>query len=103
MSGAEWCGSTGTDTSPLDFDFDAARWWDLRWRRVPDTGIGTPGGRNLDLRRCRFTAGHRFRSDEPCGGSSDLAAAFGLVGGPGAVGLPSPVDDLRTETRAVGW
>jgi len=40
---------------------------------------------------------------EPCGGSSDLADAFGLVGGPGAVGLPTPVDDLRTETRAVGW
>lgn len=38
-----------------------------------------------------------------CGGSSDLADAFGLVGGPGAVGLPAPVDDLRTETRAVGW
>ena len=40
---------------------------------------------------------------EDCGGSSDLAEAFGLVGGPGAVGLPAPVDDLRTETRAVGW
>lgn len=38
-----------------------------------------------------------------CGGSSDLAEAFGVVGGPGAVGLPAPVDDLRTETRAVGW
>ena len=43
---------------------------------------------------------------KPCSGLDQRdpeALLYGRVGGPGAVGLPTPVDDLRTETRAVWW
>jgi hypothetical protein len=53
------------------------------------------------LRGLSLSAARQRGAD--CGGSSDLAAVFGLVGGPAARDLPAPVDDVRTETRAVGW
>lgn len=116
MSDWEWCGSTGTDTSPNP------GWDGPQWRVVPDTGLGHEewdptmtadeerawySNMSLNTKRCDYTTGqHRHRSDDPCSGLDQRdpeALLFGLVGGPGALGLPTPVDDLRTETRAVGW
>lgn len=45
-------------------------------------------------------------ASEPCAGLDQRdpeALLYGLCGGPGARDLPDPVEDVRTETRAVGW
>lgn len=103
MGGVRECGvhRRRTRTRPV------IDWWTFL-RLVPFAGAGgvasyqyRPGRRPGEPRPYALP---RVEAIPAVAGSSDLAALFGLVGGPAARALPLPaLADVRTVTWPVGW